>query len=203
VNGHGYAYVEKDAEPCALIRFVSSAVDERKGLRSGEGIKTQVHVEIGPVKMVAVEQLHVHNLIHRGPTKPRKIHVGKKIFLIGDEDPEPMLVNMADFNLESVCSWTHTRIVHGRGRRFNSSEVKNWKLKSWELKWEGRKTGGRKTGDRSQKPEVRRSVTGGFGRGQDFGRKSWKLKAESWNRRGGRQEGVWTGTGTWTGGDYE
>ena len=55
---------------------------EGKRFWVAQGIEIKVNVQLGPVKMLIMQQIYVKNLADRGIAKPRKVPVGKEVFII-------------------------------------------------------------------------------------------------------------------------
>ena len=59
-----------------------------KFFRVFDALQIQIHVEIRPMKMIAVGKFHVEQLVDRRAAKPREIVEAEKILLARDEQPE-------------------------------------------------------------------------------------------------------------------
>lgn len=69
-----------------------------------DGFHGQIHIQIGPIQMMRVRELHVQELAHRNISKPWKLRKGQKKFPPIKEQPETMLRDVGDFNFGSALA---------------------------------------------------------------------------------------------------
>lgn len=79
-----------------------------------DGLDREVHIEVGPVQMVGMGQLDVQQLSHRNILEPREILEGQEQFPALDQEPESMLRNVRDLNVQGgpVTRWEHQLPAH-------------------------------------------------------------------------------------------
>ena len=73
----------------------------------------EVNIEIGPVKVVGVEQLDIQHLSDRHILKPRKMLERQKHLPLPHQEPETVLGNIRNLNRRSACSTqrgSHSRV---------------------------------------------------------------------------------------------
>ncbi len=75
-----------------------------KALRISNGLQGKVHVQIGPIKMMGVKQLHIHKPRYGHILEPRKIREGQEQFLPVHQQPKAVFRHISDFNARSVFS---------------------------------------------------------------------------------------------------
>jgi hypothetical protein len=64
-----------------------------------ERINIEVHVQIGPIQMVLVQELHVQNGVYPGIAEPGVLRVGEKVLLPIDVKPQAMRGDVEHLNL--------------------------------------------------------------------------------------------------------
>lgn len=77
--------------------------EETKGNSCGaERGQVEIDVQLRPVQVEPVEQLHFEDRAQPGIAEPGEVLVREKILLVSQQDPEPQPRDVGHFNLGSV-----------------------------------------------------------------------------------------------------
>ena len=69
----------------------SSLRNERELSRILEGLDRQIHIQLGPVKVIPVKQLDIENNARRRSLEPREVRAGKEVLVPACEYPDPVI----------------------------------------------------------------------------------------------------------------
>lgn len=86
---------------------------QRITLRVFNGLNRQVNIQLRPEQMPRVGALHILHRIHRRAAEPRELHKGKKQLALPQHEPQPMLGDVSDLNLQSAAARLYGYAAHG------------------------------------------------------------------------------------------
>jgi hypothetical protein len=69
-----------------------------------EAVDPEVDVQLGPMEMVAMQQLDIQNVLHFGLTEPGELFVGHEVLGVSDTKPYAMTADVGDLNRRSAGS---------------------------------------------------------------------------------------------------
>ena len=91
----------RGAEASAAIAAYASPGLERKAFRMSDGLQTQIHVKVRPVKVAGRRLLNVDDLAYRRLSKPGKLFERQEQFFVPRQQPEAMARYVRYFNRRS------------------------------------------------------------------------------------------------------
>ena len=95
------------------------------------GIDGQIHIEVGPVEVVGLGALDICELGDWSVLEPRKLREGYEQFLGPQHEPEAVIRDVRNFNVQSACARQHGCHVRVSGPMLRPLELILRQFNGW------------------------------------------------------------------------